>query len=154
MLTKIKTQLKTFVKNLGDLRFVGQVVFVIIILLTSWSGIKAIQTNYELQKRIARLQQEVEVQRLENQNLALENQYLETDRFLELAARRQFGKGAPGEKVYIVPSNVALAHTIDATTTVEEDTEQKAEKPAYQQNLEDWVNFFFRKSDNKLLSSS
>lgn len=152
MLEKIKTNLKVFIKNLSDLRFLGQVVFVVIILLVSWSGIKAIQTNYELQRKIARMQQEIEVKKLENENLGLENQYLETDTFLELAARRQFGKAAPGEKVYIVPKSVALAHTVESQNQTTTD-EQKAEKPKYQQNLEDWVNFFFRKSDNKLLQS-
>lgn len=152
MIDKIKTYAKIFIQNLSDLRFLGQVVFVVIILLVSWSGVKAIQTNYELQKRIARLQQEVEIQKLENQNLALKNQYLMTDRFLELAARRQFGRGAPGEAVFVVPREVALAHTID-TALSQDSSQPRAEKSRYQQNIEDWINFFFRDSDNKLLGS-
>lgn len=149
MFDYIKTKIKEFIKSLSDLRVVGQVFFAIIVLLISWSGVKTIQTNYELQKKIVRLQQEVEISRLENENLKLQNKYYETDAFLELAARRQFGKAAPGETVYIVPKRVALAHvsqTSAPTTKV-----ASAKKPTYQENLEAWSAFFFRKSQNKLL---
>lgn len=150
MLDTIKTKTSEFLRSLSDLRVVGQVFFAIIVLLISWSGVKAIQANYELQKKIVRLEQEVEINQLENDNLKLENKYLETDEFLELAARRQFGKAAPGETLYIVPKRVALAHVSaapPATTTQASD-----KKPAYQENLEAWSRFFFRKSQNKLLT--
>ncbi len=152
MLQKIKNKVPEYVKLLSDVRVLGQIVFVVIVLLVSWSGVKAIQTNFELQKKIVKLEQEVAIAELENQNLSLQNQYLETDQFLELAARKQFGKAARGEKVYLVPQEVALKH---APAAMEQKTvgEKKADKPKYQQNLEAWVNFFFRNSDNKLLSS-
>lgn len=147
----IKIKILEFIKSLSDLRTLGQVFFVIIVLLISWSGVKAIQTNYDLQKKIARLQQEVEIQKLENDNLKLSNQYLETGQFLELAARRQFGKGAPGEKLLVVPKATAMKFV---TKTVPSKTkDKKISQPAYQQNLEAWINFFFRKSQSKLLES-
>lgn len=149
MIDYLKTKTKEFIKSLSDLRVVGQVFFAIIVLLISWSGVKAIQTNYELQKKIVRLQQEVEISRLENENLKLQNKYLETNAFLELAARRQFGKAAAGETVYIVPKRVALAHVSQIGPA---ETKQASEKkPTYQENLEAWSSFFFRKSQNKLL---
>jgi len=148
---KIKTHFLQFVKSLSDVRVLGQVGFAIIVLMVSWSGVKAIQTNYELQKKIARLEQEVAIADLEKQNLALENEYLKTDQFLELAAREQFGKARLGEKVYIIPKDVALKYTVKSPDTKEKQKQQTA-KPAYQQNLEDWVNFFFRRSDNKLIN--
>lgn len=151
MIEAIKTKIIEFIKSLSDLRVVGQVFFAVIVLLISWSGVKAIQANYELQKKIVRLEQEVEISKLENDNIKLENKYLETDEFLELAARRQFGKAAPGETLYIVPKKVALAHVVQPT----EDTSKQAssKKPSYQQNLENWSSFFFRKSQNKLLDN-
>ena len=115
MIDTLKTKIIEFVKSLTDLRVVGQVFFAVIVLLISWSGVKAIQANYELQKKIVQLEQEVEISKLENDNLKLENKYLETDEFLELAARRQFGKAAPGETLYIVPKRVALANVTQAT---------------------------------------
>lgn len=152
MLEKIKTHTIQYVKSLGDIRVLGQTIFVVIVLLTSWSGIKAIQANYELQKKIVRLEQQVEIAELENQNLDLSNKYLETDQFLELSVRRQFGKAAPGEKLYVVPKNVALRHVPSLTEDGAEKKSQTA-KPWYQENLEAWLNFFFRESNNKLLES-
>ena len=151
MKTDYKTKIIEYVKSLSDLRNLGQVFFVIIVLLISWSGVKAIGANYELQKKINRLNQAVEIQRLENENIKLKNQYLATDQFLELAARRQFGKGAPGENLLIVPKDVALSF-VDKSK--QEDTQaKKVTKPKYQRNIEAWINFFFRKSNNKLLDS-
>jgi len=151
MLENAKTKIVEFVKSLSDLRVVGQVFFAVIVLLISWSGVKAIQANYELQKKIVRLEQEVEISKLENDNIKLENKYLETDEFLELAARRQFGKAAPGETLYIVPKRVAMAHV---TISAEDGDKQASnKKPEYQQNLEAWGSFFFRKSQNKFLDN-
>lgn len=140
------------IKSLSDTRVLGQFVFVVIVLLVSWSGVKAIQTNYDLQKQISKLRQEVAIAELENRNLELRNEYLETDHFLELAAREQFGKAAKGERVYIVPKDVALKNA----PQTEQASEQKSQtdKPAYQKNLEAWTDFFFRKSDNKLIRES
>ncbi len=151
MLATLKTNIVEFIKSLTDLRVVGQVFFAVIVLLISWSGVKAIQANYELQKKIARLEQEVEINKLENDNLKLGNKYLETDAFLELAARRQFGKAAPGETLYIVPKRVALEHV--SQTNVKVINKASDKKPGYQQNLEAWSSFFFRKSQNKLLEN-
>lgn len=149
MIQKVKTKIIEFLKSLSDLRVVGQLFFAVIVLLISWSGVKAIQANYELQKKIARLEQEVEINQLENDNLRLENKYLETDEFLELAARRQFGRAAPGETLYIVPKRVAMTYiTQPPAETIEK---ASSKKPSYQENLEAWSGFFFRKSQNKLL---
>ena len=42
-----------YVQRLNDIRFTGQVLFVVLVLLISWSGVKTIQSNYGLQKQIA-----------------------------------------------------------------------------------------------------
>ena len=152
MLTKIKKYTKIFITNMSDIRFIGQIVLAIIILLASWSTVVAIQTNYELQQQISQLEQEVEINRLETQNLRLENQYLETDTFLELAARRQFGKAAPGEELLLVSKQVAKSYIVQ-TDTFDEGESIDEQKPDYQQNLEDWKNFFFRGSDQSILEN-
>lgn len=150
MLATVKTKTVDFIKSLSDLQVVMYVFAAIFAILISWSGVRAIQTNYELQKKIVRLQQEVEISKLENENLRLENKYLETDAFLELAARRQFAKAAPGETLYIVPKRVALAQVTPPTDHNIEKASSK--KPTYQENLEAWSSFFFRKSQNRLLT--
>src|ERR1700760_2476570 len=96
-----------FVARFQDIKFAGVMLFLVVVLLISWSGVKAIQTNYGLQKQIATLQQQDQVQQLSNNNLKLENEYYNTDTYLDLSARQNFGLAAPGEKEIIVPGNVA-----------------------------------------------
>lgn len=146
MFEKIKSyQNYPMVTQFRDVRVVGLWVFVLLVLMVSWSGIKAIQTNYELQKQISRLEQQNEVHRLENENLKLKNRYLETDEFLELSARRQFGKAAPGETVLLVPKNVALAHTVELPKK-DQATRRRAEAQSrYEKNFRAWMDFFLHR---------
>lgn len=143
MLTKLKSHLtKENLDNLRDVRVLGLGVFVFLVLLVSWSGIKSIQTNYELQKKISGLQQEVEVLELENANAELRNRYLETDQYLELSARRQFGKAKPGETLVLVPREVALKNSVSEKKLSSQSTKQ-VKKSKYQRNFEAWMGFFF-----------
>lgn len=151
MLDKIKIQLSEYFRSLSDIRILGQTFFVIIMLLVSWSSVKAIQKNYLLQKQISRLEQEVEIAQLENDNQKLNNLYLETDQFVELSARRQFGLGAPGEKLLVVPKEVAMKNSINVKG--DQDQVKNVEKPRYQKNIEAWISFFFRDSQNKLIDN-
>lgn len=149
MLEKIKHLAKhPYVKLLSDSRSLGLIAFGAVALLVTWSGMKAVQTNYELQKQISKQQQANQVAKLENDNQKLKNQYYNSDEFLELAARRQFGKAAPGETLYLVPKSVALAHTKDLSTKTKNKESKTAttHKPTYQKNFEAWVNFFLRRS--------
>lgn len=146
MLQKIKTiDYKRYVKDLRDVRMVGLLAFGIVVLLVTWSGISVIQTNYELQKQISRLEQEVDLHKLENSNLKLRNQYYNTDQYLELQARRQFGKAGVGEKLLLVPKGVALAHSTEVEKISEVVQPAEAAKPFYQQNFEAWMAFLFRR---------
>ncbi len=129
----------------------GTVAFGVIAILVTWSSIKVVQTNYELQKQLSVLRQRNEVQQLENENLKLKNQYLNTDEYLELAARRQFNKAAPGEKLLIVPKEVALKHTIDVKTSDEEAVATETETASgskYERNFNDWLDFLFHRQSN------
>jgi cell division protein FtsB len=136
-----------FLQRLNDVRFVGQLLFVVVVLLISWSGIKTIQTNYGLQKQITTLNQQDSVQQLQNDNLALQNQYLNSNQYLELSARQNFGLGAPGETELIVPTSVALAHTVNLPSTVKP-IPADAHEPTYQRNLQSWVDFFLHRPDS------
>jgi cell division protein FtsL len=149
MLTKIKyryQQTVQAVSQLRDVRIVGMLVFVAIVFMISWSGVKAIDTNYQLQRDIARVEQQNELQELANRNLELENAYYETPQYLELAAREGFGLAAPGESVVIVPKAVALKYTVDAPTTQEEVAAAEDKRPAYQRNFQAWMDFFFHRN--------
>lgn len=149
MLDKIKNLKSShYLEALNDVRTLGLIVFAVVALLVTWSGIKVVQTNYDLQKQISAMQQQNDIRRLENSNLALSNQFLETDQYLELTARKQFNKGLPGEKVLIVPRTVALAHTVDVPTedaSKESGTNIEETGPWYERNFNAWVEFLFRK---------
>lgn len=148
MFEKIKNlQNHPFTKQLNDLRAWGLIVFGVIVLMVTWSGIKAVQANYNLQRQISRLQQENQVQQLENNNLRLKNQYFNTDQYLELAARQEFGKVAEGEKVLLVPRNVALAHTVDLPSLNKQIKQQPTlgNRPTYQKNFQAWIDFFLHR---------
>lgn len=145
---EIKTifnKISDFVRRLGDVRFAGQVAFVVIVLLISWSGIKSIQTNYELQKQISGLKQQTDVQKLKNNNLVLQNDYFKSNQYLELSARQNFGLAAPGEKEIIVPENVALSYTVNPPAS--KVSSASDHQPAYQKNFQSWVNFFLHRQN-------
>jgi cell division protein FtsB len=148
MLEKIKTYQKhPIVRDLRDVRVVGLLVFGVIVLLVSWSGVRVIETNYKLQRQIARMEEETTLLKLETANKKLENEYYKTDQYLELQARQQFGKAAPGETILIVPESVALAHTTDLPQDSDDKkAAQQPAKPFYQKNFEAWMGFFFRRN--------
>lgn len=135
-----------FILQFRDVRAVGLVLFLVIVLLVSWSGVKVIDTNYRLQKEISRLEQQNQVRRLTNVNLKLQNQYYQTDQYLEIAARQDFGLAAPGETVLNVPAQVALAHTVDLPDTEQVEVRKtKAKQPSYQRNFQAWVDFLLNR---------
>ncbi len=149
MFDEIQKLLKNpYIRQLRDVRVLGLVVFGILALLVSWNGIAAIQTNYELQKQIARLQQENDVRQLENNNLKLSNEYYNTNEYLELAARKQFGKAAPGETLLLVPKTVAMAHTTNLESHPQTVQKKQLRKSSFQRNFEAWMQFFSHRLDS------
>jgi len=146
MLDTIKNTTYPFLRNFRDVRSLGLIVFAVIVLLVSWSGVKAIQSNYKLEQQISRLRQENDVQQLQNNNQKLKNQYYGTSQYLELAARQNFGLAAPGEKELIVPKSVAMAHVQGiAVTAVTQTSEAPKKQPFYQRNVQTWLNFFLHR---------
>lgn len=146
MLSNTKNKYLAKIEPFLDVRVFGLMVFGIIMLLVSWSGLKVLQTNYELEKKITQLNQRNQIQDLQNQNLKLKNQYFETDQYLELTARRQFSKAAPGEKLYLVPDSVALAKTVDIPKEKVQTKAAAKPKPKYQQNINAWTAFLMHRN--------
>lgn len=140
-----RKQTADFARRLRDPRFAGQVLFVVLILLISWSGTKAVQTNYNLQKQISSLKQQNQVKQLQDNNLKLQNEYYQSDQYLELAARQNFGLGLPGETEITVPKNVALAHTAPLPEDPSEKPSKTKQQPTYQRNFQSWVDFFLHR---------
>lgn len=136
---------QTYILSLRDVRNVGLLIFTIIVLLISWSGVKSIQTNYALQKQVAELQQENRVQSLENSDLALQNEYYNTKQYLEITARANLGLGEPGETELIVPQSVALAHTVKQPSSAAA-TSEVPKQPFWERNFRDWIDFFMHRN--------
>ncbi len=144
MVQKIKNVTISIIHYAKDVQVVGLVVFCVILLLVSWNGLSAIQSNYELQLEITELEEQNKVRELAKNNLELQNQYFNTDQYLELEARRQFGRAAPGETVVLVPKEVALSRVADVQLMRVEEVELVApQKPLWQQNFESWTDFMF-----------
>lgn len=146
MLQNIKNYFTTAkIKQLTDIRNIGLYVFVLIVIAITWSGINTVQSNYELQKKISQLKQENSVAALQNANKTLENQYLGTNQYLEIAARQNLGLAAPGEKVLIVPRAVALryAGVVDQPTSDESNTTSSVidKRSNFVKNMQDWRDF-------------
>ena len=120
MITKIRNKLTS--KRLRDYFSIGAVgayIIGLVALSVAWEGAKVVQRNYTLLKQVSVLEQQVEIAQVKVENQKLQNEYYKTDAFLELAARQQFNKAAPGEKLLIVPKNIALSK-LPPDTTVKE----------------------------------
>ena len=134
--------------QLQDPRTWGLVLLAIIAATVTWSGAKSIQQNFELQKKVVVLQEQNKLQKLQNETQKLRNEYYKTDEYKELSARRIFGKAAPGERVYIVPKDVAMAQVSPKQDVQPQQTVTKnpVTLPIYQQNVQDWLDFFFHRT--------
>jgi cell division protein FtsB len=144
MFSKIKNH-PTF-KMITDVRNLGLYLLVVITLSVAWSSVKSIQKNYEIEKQITTLTQQVEVLEQETQNQALKNDYYKTDAFLELAARKYFGKGLPGEQFISVSTEVADKYTHPEVARAEETAKANAKPtPKIIQNWQDWFDFFLNR---------
>lgn len=129
-------------RGLYDSRFLVLGFVAFLALSVFWNGAKIVQQNYDLSQKVAQIQQENDILELENRNKELQNEYLSTDEFAEITARRVFGKAAPGEKVYIVPKEVALS-ALSETKATETVATSESNKPQYQKNLEAWLDIYF-----------
>ncbi len=135
----------SYAQRLSDPRFVGQIVFVVIVLLVSYSGVKSIQSNYSLQKQIGSLRQQNELQQLQNENAALKNNYYNSKQYLELSARQNFGLASPGEKEILVPESVA-ATFVTGLPDAQQSSDTATAPVIQQSNVQAWINFFLHRS--------
>ncbi len=111
MLQKLKTKVinRQFLKDYLSIGAIGVYIALIVALSVSWASIKIIQRNYNLLKEIAVEEQQVEINEKKVANQKLLNDYYKSDDYLELAARRELNKAAPGEKLIVIPKSVALS---------------------------------------------
>ena len=113
-------------------------VLVLALLITAswvWGTVQAIQQNFVLQQQVDSLSQDISYQELENQTLQFENQYYNSNEYLELSARDNLNKANPGEKLLILPPD-----TVSDTSS----TNQPSVTPiAKRSNFQQWMYFLF-----------
>jgi cell division protein FtsB len=144
MLDKTKNYLNSKqARQLLDVRNIALYIFGLIVLAIAWSGARAVQNNYQLQKQISQLNQQDQVLSLQNGNTYLKNQFYKSNEYLELSARQNLGLAAPGEQVLVVPQSVAmkfvdpkLAISRSGSLPAAPDTRSK-----YIKDLEAWRDF-------------
>lgn len=97
-----------------------------------WGTMDTLQNNFRLQSQINDLQHQVERNKLEADNLELENQYFASQEYLELQARQRLNKAAEDEHLLILPAN-----------TVQDSPAKKTSSDVEQTNFQAWLQFFF-----------
>ena len=135
-------------KELLDVRNVALYIFGLIVLAIAWSGAKTVQNNYQLQKQITSLQQQNQVLSLLNSTTYLQNQFYQTNEYLELSARQNLGLAAPGEQVLVVPKAVAMKYVDPSLVKQASDSQSQAidNRSKYVKNLEAWRDFLLGRS--------
>lgn len=131
-------------KQLTDARNLGLYIFSIIVLAITWSGVKTVQTNYNLQKQISTLKQQNQVLYLQKKNTSLQNEYYQSNEYLDLTARQDLGLAAPGEQVLIIPKSVAMKYvdpTVGSANTTASNASPAVNQSKISKNLEDWRDF-------------
>jgi hypothetical protein len=84
------------------------------------------------------------------QNTDLKNKYLQTDEYLELAARQNLGLAAPGEKVLIVPKNVAMKYVDTSLGKASAPVVDAPEdhRSRFAKNIEAWRDFLLGRKNS------
>ncbi len=97
-----------------------------------------LQKNFAYQREVDTKRQELELDKLRNQNLEYQQRYLRSDEYLELSAREYLGKTSPGETLVVLPDSSKIVDEVDAPA-------QRAEvKPS---NFSQWVRFLSGRND-------
>jgi cell division protein FtsB len=144
MFDKIKNSLNSKqAAHFLDVRNIVLYIFGLIVLAIAWSGAKTVQNNYQLQKQISTLNQQNRVISLQNGNTYLQNQFYQTDEYLELSARQNLGLALPGEQVLVVPHSTAMKY-VDPKLAVTHDnaiSTSKDSRSKLVRNFEAWRDF-------------
>jgi cell division protein FtsB len=144
MLYKIKTYItEMIIPSLKDKQVISLFGLGILAVLTSYSGVQLIEINYRLQQDISSLEARNRITKLENDNLRLKSEYLKTDTYLELVARQQFSKAAPGEKLILIPKDVALARAPKLEKDSDHQASEGVDSSGYLHNFQAWRDFYF-----------
>lgn len=129
--------MKQLFKNLTWRHLINVIALAVIGYMTV-ATLNVIARNYELQREVDRLQEEIALLELQNNELEYQIAYYQTDAFADKEARDKLGLAAPGEQVVIFPDKIPSGVDIEPATT----TEELPRDPA--SNWQQWMYFLFR----------
>ncbi len=92
--------------------------------------------NWELSERLTAEKKQLELLTIEVETAELENQYLASDEYQELMARRNLDKKLEGENMVVLPENSDEAKTKHRQVAVVEQEKQYS-------NFEKWMMYLF-----------
>ena len=142
-MSSIKTRFQRFRYKLKFDYFtfnnVVSVLAVVMGVVWTWGAIASVTRNWELAQQLTNNKRQVEVLKLETENLQLENDFYKTPEYQELSARRLQNKKFPGETMVYLPDNSETAknkhQNASASTTI-------ASSNNYN-NFDQWMMFLF-----------
>lgn len=106
-----------------------------------WGSLQAMQRNYTLERTVETKKQQLQVAKLQTENLQLEQNYYKTAEYQELVMRGSLGYAMPGEHQLILPPNSPAAKQADSANTQSVASQASS-------NIEQWMNFLFGSSKN------
>lgn len=107
MLDKLKEKFNFLSNQLA------RIVILLVILYIIFNIGKSINNNYQINQKIAKLNQEIAELESDNRQAENINLYYQTDAYKEIEARRQLGLKKPDEKVVIIPENSSDSSAVD-----------------------------------------
>ena len=115
------------------------VLLIAIVMCLSWTykSVEAMSRNWELNERLSAEKKALELATVEVETAELENEYLASAEYQELAARKLANKQLPGENMVYLEENSEAAKNKHKTAEVEETTVAEVS------NYEKWMRFLF-----------
>lgn len=93
------------VQKLFNSQTAVMIIFTVMATSLAFNTFNVIQRNYELQKKLDNLEDEVALIDVQNQNLKYNIEYYKTDNYLEIEAKRRFNLAGKGEGVIFLPKD-------------------------------------------------
>ena len=128
MIKKIKWFLALIVKNITNPELIAGAVIAVTVIAVTINTSSVIMQNYTLQRDVQVAEQKVAIAQAELDTQKLRNNYFKSDAFMDIAARKQLSKGAPGEKLIIVPKSVAMSYVPPQTPQTSSNQTSSASK--------------------------
>jgi cell division protein FtsL len=137
MIEKFTYLFRLVLKNITNPELIAGIVIAVTVVAVTINTSSVIMQNYTLQRDVQVAEQKVAIAQAELDTQKLRNNYFTSDAFLDIASRKQLSKGAPGEKLIIVPKSVAMLYVTKLKAT---DSPLPIESPSQNSgsNLQKW----------------